>query len=156
MSESFNITPPSLHLIDAPSLWFVGFCEDDIEKLSRGFDSIFDKGAVYYHTSDSIDSDTLGWARAVSTMCNTIIVNVDTVVAEELFVVLKSKELTNPNIVWISELNINPNIRALISSYNDDVAIATPYASTVLESIDHMFDAITSFLNDDIAGFNDQ
>lgn len=118
----YSVTPPSLFLNEnGPSIFCMGWDEDDIKRISSVFDKLFSQNSItYYYDVKNINDTTLPWARNVASTVDFIIVNADTANDLELFIACQTEIQGGedaPPVFYVSEKQTNRPLNKLMVSY---------------------------------------
>lgn len=116
----YSVTPPTLYLNEnGPSIFLMGFNEEQVKRVSQVYDTLFTENSItYYYDVKGIDTVTAPWARAVAGMVDFIIVNADTANAVEILIAtMEWQKADDVPLVFIAPERTNKGLCKLISNY---------------------------------------
>jgi len=118
----FTITPPDLRLSkNGPMVLLLGLTLKNTAPYIKMIDTFFPAVEItYYASDDGITNENINWYRAVAGMASWIIINIDNITTEEVFIALENESSsTTTDVYWVAtEKNQNIMLRQLLNSYN--------------------------------------
>jgi hypothetical protein len=115
----YTVTPPDLKLnIIGPSILLLGTTLSDYKPYADIYDKLFPEVEITFFVGDkAFNSDHAAWYRAAAGMVSAIIVNLDNISAEEVFLAMQAENDKKAFVFWLSTESSYPVMVNLLNSY---------------------------------------
>lgn len=116
----YTVTPPDLRLnLIGPTVLFLGFDLESSKEYINVYEKIFpDVEITFFVGEDGFRPEQVAWYRAVAGMSGNVIVNVDNITAEEVFLAMQIENDSEAMVFWLSCDRIYPAMISLLNSYH--------------------------------------
>lgn len=115
----YTVTPPDLKLnVIGPSVLLLGITLADHHQYINFYDVTFPDVEITLFVGDEpFSAEYAPWYRAVVGMVSNIIVNVDNITIEELFLAMQAEHDGQALVCWLSQEGKNPILVSMLNSY---------------------------------------
>jgi len=134
----YTVTPPDLRLTTiGPSVLLLGMGLEDSEHYIDMYEKLFPEVEITFFVGENgFTEPDAAWYRAVTDIASTVIVNLDRVTIEEVFLAMQVEYNNRSLVFWVSE---SKNCTAMISLLNS-------YQIQIFDSLE----SIEKFLVDEL------
>lgn len=118
-NTTYTVTPPDLRLNDlGPTITLLGMTLEEAKPYIKLYEDMFTEVELtFYVAEDGFTPLNAAWYRAVAGMSNHIIVNVDSVTLEEMFIALHTERETDAKVYWVTIDDDEQTLRQVLNSY---------------------------------------
>lgn len=115
----YTVTPPDLRLTTiGPTVLLLGLGLKDSEQYIDMYEKLFPEVEItFFVGEEGFTTDHTSWYRAVTHMASTVIVNIDNITPEEMFLAMQVEHDNRALVFWVSEEKKSPALISLINSY---------------------------------------
>jgi hypothetical protein len=101
-----------------PSVLLLGVTLADHHQYINFYDATFPDVEITLFVGDKpFSAEYAPWYRAVSGMVSNIIVNIDNITIEELFLAMQAESDGQASVCWLSQERTNPVLVSMLNSY---------------------------------------
>lgn len=113
-----TVTPPDLYMNGfGPSILFLGITTLDSEPYIKMLEQAYPEVEVSVFIEDQKENKNIAWLKATASLCNTIVVDVMQVSAEELVIALHSDFQGSHKVIWVNLSGSQSNLTTLLNNY---------------------------------------